>query len=220
MPSILFCVAGGAAGEMGFFADLTAEQLERCFRKNYFSAAFITQSLMRRWIKEPDASASRSRHIVLTGSTAAFVSLPGYAAYTPTKTALRALADTIRQEALMYPQGIRVHCSFPGTIFTDTFYEEQKEKPLLTKQLEGSDNPDDGMTAEAVASATMAGLTRDDFLITFDYQTRLLLNNMRGPSPPNQGLLDWVLSLLASLIWPFFRASMDQQARDYRSDHT
>lgn len=213
----MFCVAGGAAGEMGFFADLTAEQLECCFRKNYFSAAFITQSLMRRWINEPDISQNRPRHIILTGSTAAFVSLPGYAAYTPTKTALRALADTIRQEALLYPQDIRIHCSFPGTIFTDAFREEQKDKPLLTKHLEGSDNPEDGMTAEAVARATMAGLTQDQFFITFDYQTRLLLNNMRGPSPPNQGLLDWVIGFLASLIWPFFRASMDQKIKAHRS---
>ena len=171
---------------------------------------------MRRWINEPDTYHTRPCHIILTGSTAAFVSLPGYAAYTPTKTALRALADTIRQEALMYPQEIRIHCSFPGTIFTNAFREEQRDKPLLTKHLEGSDNPEDGMTAEAVARATMIGLSQNQFLITFDYQTRFLLNNMRGPSPPNQGLLDWVFGLLASLIWPFFRASMDQQIKAYR----
>lgn len=200
---------------MGFFADLTADQLRACFNKNYFSAAFITQSLMRHWIKDPVSSQPCPRHIILTGSTAALVSLPGYAAYTPTKTALRALADTIRQEALMYPQDIRIHCTFPGTIFTDSFYQEQKSKPALTKVLEGSDNPNDGMTAEAVAHATMNGLRKDEFLITLDFQTKLLLNNMRGPSPPNHGLLDWLIGLLASIVWPFFRASMDRQIKAY-----
>ena len=208
-------MAGGAADEMGFFIDLKADQLRSCFIKNYFSAAFITQSLMRRWVKQPESSQPSPRHIVLTGSTAAFVALPGYVAYTPTKTALRALADTIRQEALMYPRDIRVHCSFPGTIFTDTFYEEQKSKSILTKKLEGSDNPNDGMSAEAVASATMAGLRRDEFLIPLDFQTRLLLNNMRGPSPPNHGLLDWLLGFLVSLVWPFIRMSMDRQTKAY-----
>ena len=124
---------------------------------------------MRRWISEPDTSNSKPRHIILTGSTAAFVSLPGYAAYTPTKTALRALADTIRQEALLYARDIRIHCSFPGTIFTDAFREEQKSKPLLTKSLEGSDNAEAGMTAESVARATMVGLTQEQYFITFDY---------------------------------------------------
>ena len=216
MPSILFCVAGGAADEMGFFADLTPGQLRQCFTKNYFSAAFVTQSLLRRWIKEPVSSQIAHRHIILTASTAAFVSLPGYAAYTPTKTALRALADTIRQEALMYPQNIRVHCSFPGTIFTESFYEEQRRKPALTKKLEGSDNPKDGMTPEAVARKTMDGLSNDEFLITLDFQTKLLLNNMRGPSPPNHGLFDWLTGLLASFIWPFVRVGMDRQIKSYK----
>lgn len=217
LPSILFCVAGGAADEMGFLVDLTAAQLSNCFTKNYFSAAFITQSLMRRWIKDPVSSRPSPRHIILTGSTAALVSLPGYAAYTPTKTALRALADTVRQEALMYPQDIRVHCTFPGTIFTDTFYEEQKSKPALTKRLEGSDDPKDGMTADSVARATMDGLRKGQFLITLDFQTKLLLNNMRGPSPPNHGLLDWLVGFLASIIWPFFRSSMDRKISTYQS---
>ena len=123
---------------------------------------------MRQWIKQPVSVPATPRHVIFTGSTAAFVSLPGYAAYTPTKTVLRALADTIRQEALMYPQNIRVHCSFPGTILTDTFYEEQNSKPSLTKQLERSDDPKDAMTAGAVARATMNGLCKDEFFITFD----------------------------------------------------
>lgn len=210
-------MAGGAADEMGFFADLTAGQLKDCFTKNYFSAAFITQSLMRRWLQEPASAAKITRHIILTGSTAAFVSLPGYAAYTPTKTALRGLADTIRQETLMYHQDIRVHCTFPGTIFTEAFYEEQKMKPALTKQMEGSDDPKDGMTPEAVAQATMAGLRKDEYLIAMDFQTNLLLNNMRGPSPPNNAVLDWFIGLLASLVWPIFRIMFDRQTKQSRS---
>ncbi|KAI9695782.1 MAG: hypothetical protein M1836_006048 [Candelina mexicana] len=215
LPTILFCVAGGAAEEMGFIADLTAAQLRTCFTKNYFSAAFITQALLRRWIKKDISSNSTPHHVILTGSTAALVAIPGYGAYTPTKTALRALADTLRQEAMMYPQDIHIHCSLPGTIFTDTFYEEQETKPALTKQLEGSDDFKDGLTAEEVASRIMDGLSKDEFLIPVDFQTTLLINNMRGPSPPNHGLLDWVLGFLASLIMPFIRISMDRQSKAY-----
>ena len=40
---------------------------------------------------------------------------------------------------------------------------------------------------------------------------------MRGPSPPNQGLFDWIIGLLALIIWPFFRAAMDKQIKAYRS---
>ena len=117
----------------------------------------------------------------------------------------------------MYPQDIRMHCSFPGTIFTETFYDEQKSKPALTKELEGSDDPRDGMTPKAVARAIFDGLGRDDYLIPVDFQTRMLLNNMRGPSPSDRPLLDWVLGFVASLTWPLFRTSMDRKIRAHQA---
>jgi 3-dehydrosphinganine reductase len=44
-------------------------------------------------------------------------------------------------EALMYKStlGVHIHCSFPGTIYTESFFEEQAKKPELCKQLEGTE---------------------------------------------------------------------------------
>ena len=69
------------------------------------------------------------------------------------------------------------------------------------------------MTAEAVSESLFAGLGRDHYLITTDYQTWLLLNNMRGPSPSNNWILEWCVGLVASLVWPLFRRIFDHQAR-------
>lgn len=186
-----------------------------CFNKNYFSSAFVAHSFIRRWIDQPKGS--EPRHLIFTGSTAAFVAIPGYVAYTPTKTALRALADTLRQEVLMYESQtpIKVHCSFPGTIFTETFEKEQQNKPELCKQLEGSDDKKNGMTAEAVARGILDGLKKDHYLITLDVQTRLLLNNMRGPSPANTYVWDWILGFVCSLVWPILRVFFDKKTRAY-----
>lgn len=216
LPSSLFCVAGGTSEELGFFADINTDQISACFNKNYFSSAYITHALLQRWLKYP-ADSSIVRHIVFTNSTAAFVALPGYIAYTPTKTALRALADTLRQEVLLYQkqQIIEVHCSYPGTITTETFEKEQKIKPALSKVLEGSNDPKKNMTPEAVATAIIAGVERGEFFITMDFETRLLLNNMRGPSPPNTFIVDWVLAFIASLVWPFIRKSWDRTTVKY-----
>ncbi|KAF7588006.1 hypothetical protein BBP40_006435 [Aspergillus hancockii] len=160
-PSILFCVAGGTADEIGFFADVPAQCIKSCMDRNYFAAAYISHALLRRWLKEPPA------------------------AYTPTKAATRALADTLREEVLLYrsQQDIRVHCSFPGTIYTDAFYQEQQQKPGLLKELEGSEQNGGGLSAAKVAEITIAGLKKGQFFITMDTDTELLLNNMRGPSP-------------------------------------
>ena len=220
LPSSLFCVAGGTTEEIGFFADITTDQIFSCFQKNYFSSAYITNALLRRWLQEPSDPAI-VRHIVFTGSTAAFVAIPGYAAYTPTKTALRALADTLRQEMLLYEkqQAIQVHCSYPGTFWTQALVDEQKKKPELCKVLEGSNDPQDGMTPEAVAAGIIAGVKRGEVCITLDFQTQLLLNNMRGPSVPNKFIWEWVLGFIASLVWPFYRRSWDRTTVRYGLKH-
>jgi 3-dehydrosphinganine reductase len=74
---------------------------------------------------------------------------PGYAAYALSKTATCALADTLRQEALLYKsqQKIRVHCSFPGTFHSEQFTEGQIKKPALLKEFEGANKKDCGLTA-------------------------------------------------------------------------
>jgi 3-dehydrosphinganine reductase len=220
LPSSLFCVAGGTAEEVGFFADITTDQIFSCFQKNYFSSAYITHALLQRWLEKP-ADPAVIRHIAFTGSTAAFVAVPGYIAYTPTKTALRALADTLRQEVLLYKaqQTIQVHCSYPGTITTETLADEQKRKPELCKLLEGSEDPKNCMTPEAVATGIVAGVERGDFCIIFDFETNLLLNNMRGPSPPNTYVWDWILGFIVSLVWPFFRRSWDRTTVQYGLKH-
>lgn len=216
LPSSIFCVAGGTSDEIGFFADITTDQIFSCFQKNYFSSAYITHALLRRWLEYP-ADASIVRHIVFTGSTAAFVAVPGYVAYTPTKTALRALADTLRQELLLYQkeQSIQVHCSYPGTITTETLVDEQERKPELCKVLEGSNDPKKQMTPEAVATGILAGVERGEFFITLDFETQLLLNNMRGPSLPNTYIWDWIIGFIASLVWPFVRRSWDRTTVQY-----
>lgn len=216
IPSSLFCVAGGTSEELGFFADISTDQISGCFQKNYFSSVYITHALLQRWLKYP-ADSSIVRHIVFTNSTAAFVAIPGYIAYTPAKTALRALADTLRQEVLLYQkeQTIEVHCSYPGTITTETFFDEQKMKPALSKTLEGSNDPKKSMTPQAAATGIIAGVDRGDFCIILDFETRFLFNNMRGPTPSNTFIADWVLGFIASLVWPFIRRMWDRTTVQY-----
>ncbi|KAI9817370.1 MAG: hypothetical protein M1832_004677 [Thelocarpon impressellum] len=216
LPSALFCVAGGTVGELGFFADISCDQIRSCFDKNYFAAAFITNAILKRWLAHPP-SPKVTRHIVFTASTVAFVNIPGYVAYTPTKTATRALADTLRLEAMLYKphQDIQVHCSFPGTIFTDSFFEEQKQKPQLCKELEGSDGQATGLSVTAVADVILAGLRQGKFFITMDMDTAFVLNNMRGPSPRDSPVWDWLLGFLGSLAWPFYRMHWERKTAEH-----
>ncbi|RDW84111.1 uncharacterized protein DSM5745_04437 [Aspergillus mulundensis] len=212
-PDILFCVAGGVSQQIGFFADITAHDIENCMRLNYLSGAFIAHAVFRRWVKEPPAHQDHTRHLVFTASTAAFLGLPGYAAYAPAKAATRALADTLRSEALLYSsrQEIKIHCSFPGTFYSEGFYEEQKRKPVLLKEIEGTSEDKGGLSAECVAERTMSGLRRGRFLIATDGETELALNAMRGASPRDCVVKDWVMGLVVSLVLPVYRMGWDRR---------
>ncbi|KAH8695502.1 putative steroid dehydrogenase [Talaromyces proteolyticus] len=214
--STLFCVAGGTADEVGFFADISPNDIKSCLERNYLSAAFIAHAFLRRWLKQPP-SENITRHIIFTASTAAFVGLPGYSAYCPTKAATRALADTLRQELLLYrsQQDIRVHCTFPGTIYTDAFFQEQLRKPHLLKELEGSDEDGGGLPAGRVAELILSGLKKGHYFITVDSDTALLLNNMRGPSPRDRPVWDWFLGFAASFMWPYYRQKFDRETFNY-----
>lgn len=46
---------------MGFLADIEPASIKSCLEINYYSAVFITQYVLKRWIKEP--AVRHTRHI-------------------------------------------------------------------------------------------------------------------------------------------------------------
>jgi 3-dehydrosphinganine reductase len=62
------------------------------------------------------------------------------------------LADTLQSEMMLY--GVDVHIFFPTTMFTPGHDEENKTKPEIVKNIEGTS---DGLTAEQAALALFKG---------------------------------------------------------------
>jgi hypothetical protein len=74
IPTTVIFVAGGAAEEVGFFADIPAEAIANCMTKNYLTSALIAQAILKRWISSPIRDFTKpagQRHLVFTASTAA-----------------------------------------------------------------------------------------------------------------------------------------------------
>ncbi|KAF5967707.1 NAD(P)-binding protein [Fusarium bulbicola] len=221
-PDTLICSVGGTTpDQIGFLVDLAPESLTTCFSSNYQASLFITQWCVQRWVQKPDPS--RTRRLVYIASGAAFVALPGYAAYTPPKTALRALADTLRQELLLYGDEsmYRVHIAFPGAFTTDSFIQEQATKPELLKNMEGSNYSDmekllkNVQSAEEIAARIFRAIRKGQYMITTDRTTDLTLNNMRGPSPRDNPVYDVFMSFVGSLAFPFVRRRFDRMTVQY-----
>lgn len=85
---------------------------------------------------------SNTRHLVFFSSAVAFMAMTGesidtstelvsdregYSSYTPTKAAMRSLADTLRQEGLMY--GFKSHVVYPQKILSPGFADTNETKP-------------------------------------------------------------------------------------------
>ncbi|KAF2098714.1 putative oxidoreductase,short chain dehydrogenase [Rhizodiscina lignyota] len=219
VPDIVICSAGGARHENGYFVDLTPKQVNDCMANNYVTAFSTSQICLRLWLKSKRPS--HPRHIVFVSSTAAFVGVPGYAAYTASKVAVRVLADTLRQELLMYggKDAFQVHCAFPGTFVSDALLDGLGDKPELTKQMEGLQDSAEVakkfLSCEEVAKRILRGLENGEFMITVDLEGRALLNNMRGPSPRDYGFVDSVLGIVTPIIWSVYRRAFDRMAGEY-----
>ena len=115
-------------------------------------------------IRSPQPSGSPKRKIVFTASLLSFTVIPGYAAYSPAKAAIRMLADTLREEFLLYD--IDVHCSFPVNVLSPGFEEEEKTKPEITKKIEGTAGAD---TPEVAARKIIDRLERGHKHITYEF---------------------------------------------------
>ncbi|KAG6037964.1 putative secondary metabolism biosynthetic enzyme [Claviceps citrina] len=224
MADALYCAAGGNHAENGFLVDMTAAQLASCMHNNYFTSLYPAKSILGIWTEDdakkdaapPAAASPRRRQIILVSSAAAFAALPGSVAYNPAKSAVRALADTLRLELMRYSctaSAYSVHCAFPGDFLSPGFWLEQETKTPLTKRIQGTDRPLEQLAATCPSSDRVAELMiraaeNGDYIICKDSAAAsLLFTSMTGPSPKRgMGLADSLLGLLVGwIVWPVLR---------------
>jgi len=120
-------------------------------------------------IRAPQEPGMPKRKLVFIASLASFCSIVGYTSYSPAKAAVRQLADSLREECILYD--IDVHCAFPANILTPGFEEEEKTKPDLTRKMEG---PAGGETPEVVAARIIKKLEGGDEHITYEFVGTML----------------------------------------------
>jgi 3-dehydrosphinganine reductase len=132
---------------------------------------------------------------------------------------VRALADTLRSEALIYSgraSHYTIHCAFPSNFISSAFVEEQNSKPELTKEMEGTTVPVSELTrklhsAKQVACYILSAVERGDFAICSELEAAMLFSNMIGPSPARGlGIMDFLTAVLMRfIIWPILRRRFD-----------
>jgi 3-dehydrosphinganine reductase len=181
-PRLLVVSAGIAVA--GYFEALDDSAFEVAMTVNYFGSLNAIRAVLPHM-----KAAEGSKTIVLISSAAGLVGIFGYAAYAPSKFAVRGLAEVLRAE--LAPLGIRICIAYPPDTDTPQLTEENLAKPVETRAITAKGGI---WSADDVAKAILEGVRKRRFVIA-------------------PGLTMKLLAAFHSPLGPFLRRSFDR-ARD------
>ncbi|KZV97212.1 oxidoreductase [Exidia glandulosa HHB12029] len=208
VPDALFFCAGASTPR--FFVETSPEQLEQTFVDGYWVQAWSALAAAKMLAKQR----AKGVKIVFVASTLAYMSFVGYSSYAPAKTALRALADSLRSELMLYDADVHLFC--PPTMRTAGYERENLTKPAITLAIEETD---EGISPEDGARAILSGIRSGQAHIAADFLTHLFRASTRGSTPYNNPIVDAVLGCIAWIAVPVWRRSVDARVRKHREDH-
>ncbi|KAJ2931994.1 hypothetical protein H1R20_g5105, partial [Candolleomyces eurysporus] len=139
-PDAVITCAGSA--KPGFFIEATEQDLLDGMQNGYWIQAWTAWAALKMMVKQKKTGGK----ICLVSSMLGYMSIIGWSPYAPPKTALRALADTLQSETMLY--GIDTQVYFPPTMFSPGLENENKTKPDIVKKI---DESDEGQTPEQAA---------------------------------------------------------------------
>jgi 3-dehydrosphinganine reductase len=145
------------------FQALPIEIFEQTMAINYFGSLYSIKAAF------PVMEKRRKGHIVLISSGVGLVGLYGYSTYSPSKFALRGLAESLRGE--LKPLNIGLSIAYPPDTDTPQLEAENLTKPLATKRIAGTAKT---WSAVAVADSILRGVDRKRFAITPGLEMTLL----------------------------------------------
>jgi 3-dehydrosphinganine reductase len=180
-PDILMTSAGIA--HCDYFGALPPEAFECAMATNYFGTLYAIHSAL------PAMERRRRGHLVLISSGAGLIGIHGYAAYSPTKFAVRGLGEALRAE--LGPRGIRVSIVYPPDTDTPQLEGERRTRPPETGMISSRAKT---WSADGVARTIVLGIQRGAFTITPGIEMTLLarLHSIVAPG------LNWYFDRLAA----------------------
>lgn len=183
----LFCCAGEPHPDN--FEDVPPALFHQLSQINHLGTVYTAKAFLARM---------QSGTICFCSSAAGQVGVFGYTAYTPTKFALRGLAESLHQELVGRP--IHVQVAYPSDTDTPGFAKENLTKPEETRLISETASL---MQPEHIGSRMLkaAMSTSPAFAVYFDLDG-FILSNLTAGFAPVTGLLDAVAQLSATT---FFR---------------
>lgn len=198
------------------FCDMEMSSLRQQMDVNFYGTAEMAHTILREWLAADAPVEKQPKHLIMTASAIALYTIPGYAPYSPSKWAMRGLADTLSQEVMLYPQNVKVHIVYPGTILSPGFEREQLSKPEITKKLEETD-PD--QTPDEVAENAIKGLENGDYYVTVGFLGTVMKWGTLGGAIRNNWILDTLGAWIVQIIWIFVHMDIHGKIKKFGRDN-
>lgn len=196
---VLINSAGAAIG--GYFEELDPATFRVQMESNYFAQLYPTHEVFKRMCER------RSGHIVFVASVAGQLGVFGQSAYSPTKFAIRGLAETLYFEAK--PYGIDITCVFPPDTDTPGLKKEKETMPPETQEI----SEDGGLFKPSdVAEFITDGICRKQFRVCCGAIGKLL-GVLTAGFTPGLSLVEIFIMPIARAITPFFIADQNKIIR-------
>lgn len=178
-------VTSAGIAHPGYFRELPIEIFEQTMAINYFGTLYCIKAVL------PAMEQRRQGHLVLISSGAALIGLYGYTPYSPSKFALRGLAEALRGE--LKGHGIGLSIVYPPDTDTPQLVAENRTKPPETKQITATAKT---WSADAVAQTILTGVEKRSFTITPGQEMTVLarLHSLIAPG------LNWYFDRLVEKV--------------------
>ncbi|GAW22355.1 hypothetical protein EKO27_g7082 [Xylaria grammica] len=207
---IVWCIAGKSTPD--FWAEAPLSVSREHMDLNFWGSAEMAHAVIRLWCAPDAPVVPEPKHLIFTSSVVAFFTIIGYGTYTPAKAALRGLADTLAQELEIYPQKVKIHVVYPGSISSPGFERENETKPEITKILEESDPV---QTPDVVAAAAICGFEKGHYAVTVAFLGNVFRWGSLGGSPRNNWVVDTFMSWIIAVVWIFALPDIYGKIRKY-----
>ena len=197
---IITCAGKAWVGHAG---DLKGDVYRKSMELNYFGTVNAVLAVL------PSFKKKNKGDIILISSGLALCAYTGYSAYAPTKHAIRAFGDTLRNE--LCATGIRIFQAYPPGFYSPGFDEENKMKPLDTKEIE---NGEPIHRAEDVATCILDSYNRGDYHSSCgNFGINILTRLASGLNPRNNLIADIFLLPVLAIVGKVYLYIWDSTVR-------
>jgi 3-dehydrosphinganine reductase len=185
-PQLVVNCAG--AVEAGYFDETAPEVYRRLIEVNYLGAVHVCQ-----------AAAPYLRgggHVLNVATGAAFLPLPGYAAYVGSKSALVGFSEVLRYE--LRPRGIGVSVAYPKDTDTPQYHADLA---IRSREINAISGLSSVMSAEQAARLILRGVQRGAFHIPLGTDTAIIFRLLRPLEWAKFLVLDAMLAVIRRRGW-------------------